>query len=106
MAKKWSKGVKVHEGELTSKGYHIHESEEKRHAALKRSIKEDGYATTVRRINYLHNVTDDPATKRATESDLKWLEAEHKRDPTDPPTNDPPRRGHLHHFRERMHGLL
>ncbi len=54
---------------------------EERHAALERSVREDGYATTVRRLNILatYSKNDNPGLHRITIEDRNWLEKEHGR---------------------------
>ncbi len=72
---KWSKGVKLKSGKLTKTGYSIHESEEKRHAALAKGVARDGYAAVVRRLLFIANVAGkfNSETKKKAQADIKWL---------------------------------
>ncbi|MGI0156515.1 MAG: hypothetical protein ACREDE_10360 [Thermoplasmata archaeon] len=77
---RWSRNVRVHRGALERHGWREHESEEKRHAALRRSAEEDGYATTIRRLNFLRNVAnrrDNSELRRVAHEDERWLERMH-----------------------------
>lgn len=60
------------------KEWHAHDSAKKRRKVLDGLVKERGYATVVRELNALHNVTVDRKTKMATESDLRYLQAKYK----------------------------
>ena len=77
---KWSRHVHVERGGLH--GWCEHCPEEKRHEALERSVREDGYATTVRRLNFLRNIANRSDNRRLHEiagEDLRWLERRHRR---------------------------
>lgn len=75
--RKWSRGVRLR-GSLH--GWHADLSERSRHEALERSVHADGYATTVRRLNFIRNVAgrDDERAKRVAGEDLRWLERRHR----------------------------
>lgn len=55
--------------------------EESRRRALERTVREDGYATAVRRLNVLavYSREDNPRLHRITREDMRWLEREHGR---------------------------
>jgi hypothetical protein len=77
--RRWSKGVEIERGGLH--GWHEDESDRKRHEALERSVREDGYATAIRRLNFLANVAnrqDNEHLHVVAERDLRWLEKEHE----------------------------
>ena len=77
--RKFSRGVRVHRGRLH--GWREHGSESERHEALRRSVRADGYATTVRRLNFLHNVAnrdDNSGLRRAASEDERWMERMHE----------------------------
>ena len=81
---KWSKEVELHRGALERLGWQEHESAESRHRALERSIREDGYKTTVDRLLFLQNVanrSDNRGLHRVAEEDLAFVrrwEEEHR----------------------------
>ncbi len=73
---KWSKGAKLHEGALERHGWKEHEPTEERHQALERSVRADGYKTTVDRLAFLENVAsrqDNHGLHETARSDLEWL---------------------------------
>ena len=76
--KKWSMKVhKVHEGALSRYGWRADAPADMRHEALKRSIKDEGYATTIERLGYIRNVPDRETNAqliRAAEEDQAWCE--------------------------------
>jgi hypothetical protein len=75
--KKWSKTVELR-GSLH--GWHERESESERHEALRRSVRDDGYATTVRRLDFIANVAnrkDNERLHRVAREDLRWAERMH-----------------------------
>jgi hypothetical protein len=76
MEKKWSKGVELHEGDLERHGWKEHEGVEERHRALERSVRADGYATTVDRLAFMRNVAsrrDNRGLEEAARADEEWL---------------------------------
>lgn len=56
--------------------------EEKRHEALERVVREDGYATAVRRLNLLatYSKRDNPHLHRTALEDEAWLHRRHERE--------------------------
>jgi hypothetical protein len=75
--KKWSRHVHVRSGAL--KGWCEKCPAAQRHVALRKSVRSDGYATTVRRLNFLRNVADrrdNRGLAHAAERDLAWAKKE------------------------------
>ncbi len=73
---KWSKEVGLHEGALEKHGWKEHESAEERHRALERSVRADGYRTTVDRLDFMANVAsrhDNHELHATARADLEWL---------------------------------
>lgn len=64
-------------GLLGHYGYKLDESAQKRRAALKRSVMNDGYATTIRRLlavsNWVHR--SQPANYKKYRADMEWVES-------------------------------
>lgn len=56
-------------------------SPSERHAAIERTVREDGYATTVRRLNILavYSKTQNPHLHRTASEDIRWIQKEHER---------------------------
>jgi hypothetical protein len=80
-ADKWSRGVRVHKGALTSHGWHEKDDAGERHAALNRSVRADGYKTTIDRLSFLRNVANRQDNERlhaVAEADEHWLERERR----------------------------
>lgn len=48
-------------------------SESTRRKILKKAVKKDSYATIVRRLNQLRNLTKDSRTKAAAKKDMAYL---------------------------------
>ena len=74
--RKWSRSVELHEGALERLGWREHKSAEARHRALERSVRKDGWRTTVDRLLFLENVAGrehNPGLHRTAENDLEWL---------------------------------
>jgi len=71
---KWAQGVDLKKDALIDLGYQVHESDELRHHALKRSILKVGFVTTKRRLVFLKNVSNNPAIDKTVQSDLDWLD--------------------------------
>ena len=59
------------EGKL--EGYHVSNTAKSRHAALLKTSREDGYATTIRRLNALRNVSTVRKVDQITKRDMEWL---------------------------------
>lgn len=73
MKEKWSSSVRLKKEGLH--GWHEHDTPEKRHAAVERTIREDGYATAIRRLGFLRNVADRESNgelSRVAEEDERW----------------------------------
>lgn len=73
---KWSKNVHPHEGGLRKYGWSEDASDAQRHRALERSVKMDGYAITVDRLDFMRNVADRRDNQRlgsTARSDYEWL---------------------------------
>ena len=74
--RKWSRGVELHEGALVRLGWKEHEGAEARHRALERSVRRDGYRTTVDRLVFMENVANHENNRDLHETaaaDLDWL---------------------------------
>jgi hypothetical protein len=72
---KWSNHVHVEEGGLH--GWCASCSPEERHRAIERTERTDGYATAVRRLNFLANVANrgnNERTHRVAREDEDWAE--------------------------------
>jgi hypothetical protein len=73
----WSRHAHVSHGGLA--GWCSRCSVEKRHSALRKVVERDGYAATVKRLNFLHNVANrrnNGELRKVAESDLHWVERE------------------------------
>ena len=51
-----------------------------RRQVLSSLVKKRGYATVVRELNALHNVTTDAKTKQAAKADMSWLKKKYRGD--------------------------
>jgi hypothetical protein len=74
-SKKWARHVHMKEGAL--KGWCAKCPAERRRKALRSVVRKDGYAVTVRRLNFLRNVANrrNNQTLRTTASrDILWIE--------------------------------
>ncbi|MBW3017299.1 hypothetical protein KY316_02915 [Candidatus Woesearchaeota archaeon] len=76
MPRKPRKWAKVEAGGLY--GWKKTLSAKSRHAILDKAVKKDSYATIVRRLNQLRNITKDKATKKAMESDMAYLKKKYR----------------------------
>lgn len=77
--RRFSRHVHARQGKLH--GWCESCGEESRHEALRRSVRADGYATTVRRLNFLHNVAnrhDNEGLRRVAREDERWMERLHE----------------------------
>jgi hypothetical protein len=76
MTEKWSK----HDGHLEEDGLHgwcARCPPEERHKAIERTVRADGYATAVRRLDFLANVAnrrDNEHLHRVAGEDVRWVE--------------------------------
>lgn len=68
MVRKWAKFEK---GELG--GWKKNLPAKKRHSILEKMVKKDSYATTIRRLLQLKNVTKDVGTIKSAKSDMVYL---------------------------------
>lgn len=59
-------------------GWHKGQGDTTRHRALEISVREDGYATTIRRLNALRNVSTDRETDQKTKKDMEWLRKKYR----------------------------
>ena len=75
--RKWSKAVELHEGALERLGWKEHESAEARHRAIERSVRKDGYRTTVDRLVFMEIVAyraSNRGLRETAHADLDWLQ--------------------------------
>lgn len=79
MQTKTHKWAKFKSGALG--GWHKDLSTSKRRLILVKLVKKDGYATVVRRLLQLRNVTKDTATVRAASDDMHFLRETFKERP-------------------------
>lgn len=75
MAKKPRKWAKVEAGGLY--GWKKTLSDSARHSILNKAVKKDSYATIIRRLNQLRNITKDKMTKKLMEKDMAYLRKQH-----------------------------
>jgi hypothetical protein len=69
---KFSKNVHVVVGGLH--GYCVHCSARSRHASLATTVREDGYGTAEKRLNYIRNLNEHrPSIHRIMSRDVRWL---------------------------------
>lgn len=69
---RWSQKIDVKEGGLA--GWTKDMPQKDRLTILHRLVRKDGYATVIRRLNFLINIGQDPATDRAAKSDMDALQ--------------------------------
>lgn len=74
---KTRKWAKIEKGHLY--GWKKKQSDTRRHAILSSAVKKDSYATIVRRLNQLKNVTKDTGTKRTATKDMMFLKKKFKK---------------------------
>ncbi|MDE1879518.1 MAG: hypothetical protein KGI89_03120 [Euryarchaeota archaeon] len=80
-AQKFSRNVHLVHGGLM--GWCAHCSAWARHATLVRTIRKYGYATAVRRLNYIRNLQEHhPSVRRVMTADLRWMEEQHEKEST------------------------
>jgi hypothetical protein len=77
MARKPRKWAKIVPGHLY--GWKKEQSDMLRHAILNKAVKKDSYATIIRRLNQLRNVTKDKETKLAVRKDMEYLKKKYKK---------------------------
>lgn len=71
-AVRWSQKIDVKEGGLA--GWTKDMSQKERLTILHRLVRKDGYATVIRRLNFLINIGQDPETDKAAKSDMAALQ--------------------------------
>lgn len=71
MPRKPRKWAKVIPGNLY--GWKKTQADSTRHKILNKAVKKDSYATIVRRLNQLRNITKDKKTKQLMEKDMVFL---------------------------------
>ena len=72
--RKWAK---VKAGGLY--GWKKTQADSTRRAILNKAVKKDSYATIVRRLNQLRNITKDKETKKKMESDMAYLKERYRK---------------------------
>ena len=72
--RKWAKIIPGH-----LYGWSKSLSDTRRHAILNAAVKKDSYATVVRRLNQLRNVTKDRETKRVAKKDMEYLKKRYRK---------------------------
>lgn len=77
MPRKPRKWAKVTPGGLY--GWKKTQSDSTRHAILNKAVKKDSYATIIRRLNQLRNITKDRETKQRMEEDMEYLKKKYKK---------------------------
>ena len=77
MAPKTRKWAKIEKGHLY--GWKKAQSDARRHTILSSAVKKDSYATIVRRLNQLKNVTRDSGTKKIVTKDMLFLKKKFKK---------------------------
>ena len=77
MPRKPRKWAKVEAGGLY--GWKKTQSDSTRHTILNKAVKKDSYATIIRRLNQLRNITKDKETKETMEKDMEYLKKKYKK---------------------------
>ncbi len=68
----------LHQGDLTSLGYHAHLNENSRFKALKKAVKKYGYKSTISKINAIRNLSkSNPELFKIYSQDIKDLQEWH-----------------------------
>ena len=62
-------------GELTKLGYSIHETEQKRHIALKKALKKFGYSKLIKKLNAIRTLTKNtsPTNSNKYHKDMLYI---------------------------------
>ena len=60
-------------------GWEKTQADSTRHAILNKAVKKDSYATIIRRLNQLRNVTKDRETKLIVKKDMDYLKKKYKK---------------------------
>ena len=71
MPRKPRKWAKVEKGHLY--GWKKTQADRTRHGILLKAVKKDSYATIIRRLNQLRNITKDRETAKLMEKDMTYL---------------------------------
>jgi hypothetical protein len=67
--------ISLKKGALTKFGYHIDLPANQRHEALARSVRKNGYATTLKRVVLLRTYNKSRSyLRKKVDSDIKWLQ--------------------------------
>jgi hypothetical protein len=77
--RRWSRHIHMKAGAL--RGWCAKCPAARRHTALRSVQRTDGYAVTVRRLNYLRNVANrrnNPDLRTVAARDIRWLERQHR----------------------------
>jgi len=74
MTRKWARIVPGH-----LYGWKKTQADTTRHRILNTAVKKDGYATIIRRLNQLKNVTKDRETKQIVAKDMEYLKKKYKK---------------------------
>ena len=73
MVRKWAKVVPGH-----LYGWKKTQSDSTRHSILNKAVKKDSYATIIRRLNQLRNLTKDRETKSVIKKDMEYLKKKYR----------------------------
>ena len=73
-SRKWAKVVPGH-----LYGWQKAQSDATRYRILSHAVKKDSYATIVRRLNQLRNLTKDSGTKAVCKKDMEYLKKKYKK---------------------------
>lgn len=67
---------KLKTGSLTKYGYHVHDTKTIRHKALKKALKEYGFATLIRKLNAVRVLSRNtaPSNSKKYADDIKYIE--------------------------------
>lgn len=70
-----------HPGDLTGLGYHPDRAASTRRRALRRAVKEFGYASVIRKLNVIRNFTkrSQPGNSDTYAADMHFLQRAHTR---------------------------
>jgi len=77
MPRKPRKWARVAPGGLY--GWKKTQADSTRRRILNAAVKKDGYATIIRRLNQLRNITKDKQTKTKMEKDMEYLKKKYKK---------------------------
>ncbi|MBD3259125.1 hypothetical protein GF371_00680 [Candidatus Woesearchaeota archaeon] len=60
-------------------GWKKTQSDATRHRILSKAVNKDSYATIIRRMNQLRNITKDKKTKQLMEKDMEYLKKKYRK---------------------------